>query len=620
MLDLTRGPARERLERLDRRQAEQLQRSGALITDDRRQRPLYFDGRFLTARDLTREQNYFLTRQADLGRAGGAGIVAGLQVQLRSASALQITPGHGITPAGELVLLRQSLDLQLAELTTSQRLDAAFGLSAIPREPARNLTGLFVLALRPVEFTANPIASYPTTVDGPRTVEFGDIVEGVAATLIPYPQEGTAIEPGLRRAQIARDLFVSGAGRGLPVEALPLTLVALDRGVIQWSDPFLVRREVGAEHGDILGLGFAPRARREAHFLQYEQHLQEVLAQRDAAGRRRQFAASEHFLALPPAGRLPAAAINPADFSQIYFPPEFDVELSIVPEDEIPALVEESLLLPPFDLSREADELESVAVLILIPVPRLSVRRLRSQLTSLSRQLRSAAPGLVARRKPLESLRGLRLPRVPTPIVRPEDLIDAAWREALAGTDLLWYLRRRNLSVTTEITGASVVVVGDEVAEERDMLNRLREVDLNRRWGRLKNRASTLAEGEIVGLLSSSKLAPSRLLLSGAVSELEATERLDRTSTLRVAERYADPAFGEGIVRLETLRPEFQANETIIQTISEAGVVPELDRISRRLGDAELAQLAGEIATVAESGDREQVASLIQTRAAEIGR
>ena len=157
MFDPTRGPARERI---DQDEVEALRKAGTLVTDDRRRRPLYFDGRFLAARDLTREQNYFLTRQADLGRAGGAGVVAGLLVTAgETASSLRITAGHGVTTAGELVVLPDTITIQLADIAQIQRLDAAFGLLPIPREPARNRSGLFGVALRPVEFTANPTAA-----------------------------------------------------------------------------------------------------------------------------------------------------------------------------------------------------------------------------------------------------------------------------------------------------------------------------------------------------------------------------------------------------------------------------------------------------------------------------
>src|SRR5262245_16161211 len=109
MWNPTQGVARERLfahERLDREALARLRDSGALAVDDRRRRPLYFDGRFLAARDLTREQDYFLTREADLGRNGGSGVVHGLFVSRGAGPAeLAVAAGHGFTPTGEPVVL-----------------------------------------------------------------------------------------------------------------------------------------------------------------------------------------------------------------------------------------------------------------------------------------------------------------------------------------------------------------------------------------------------------------------------------------------------------------------------------------------------------------------------------
>jgi hypothetical protein len=65
MFSPTNGPARETFparERVDSDLLEQMISAGTIIIDNRRRRPLYFDGRFLAARDLTREQNYFLSR------------------------------------------------------------------------------------------------------------------------------------------------------------------------------------------------------------------------------------------------------------------------------------------------------------------------------------------------------------------------------------------------------------------------------------------------------------------------------------------------------------------------------------------------------------------------------
>src|SRR3954467_11395247 len=118
MLNTTvQGPMREKLEARDEADQERMRRlveSNTLIADDRRRRPLYFDGRFLDAAALTREQEYFLTRQSDLGRAGGSGVVFGLLV--RSAAdgrRIQIDPGHGVTPTGESVVLPAPMLLSL---------------------------------------------------------------------------------------------------------------------------------------------------------------------------------------------------------------------------------------------------------------------------------------------------------------------------------------------------------------------------------------------------------------------------------------------------------------------------------------------------------------------------
>src|SRR4051795_6427521 len=149
-----RGSAREPIALAE---ATALRRSGVLAEAPRRERPRYFDGRFLAARDLTKDQQYVLTREADLGRASGSGVANGLQVSAGSGpSRLVIARGQGITPSGELVLLPSDLTVDLTDLPLAEQLSARFGLGRIPAAPLRSRTGLFVLALRPVEFTANP--------------------------------------------------------------------------------------------------------------------------------------------------------------------------------------------------------------------------------------------------------------------------------------------------------------------------------------------------------------------------------------------------------------------------------------------------------------------------------
>lgn len=600
MFDPTQGPAREQV---DSEEFKRLSRAGVAVADDRRRRPLYFDGRFLAARDLTRDQTYFLARQADLGRAGGAGIVNGLQVSAgKSASTLVLSPGLGVTAGGELVALPEPMTVNLSDLPEIQRLNTAFGLMKIPAEPVRSRSGLFIVALRPIEFSANPIAAYPTSLTGPRTVEDGEIIEGVAVTLIPYPDEGTRNEMDQRRSRAAREIFVVGGKRGLPAAALPLAMIALDRGEVHWIDPFLVRREVGAEHGDVLGLGFSPRALREAYQLQYERHLADVLSRRDAASRGRRFAASEHFLALPPAGRMPAAAIDPGEFTQIFFPPEVDVALSIVPEDEVAALLEESILLPPIDLTLSGESLESTSVLALIPVPRARMRYVTAGLSSAFRLLKSAAPALLARRHPLEVLRGLRTPPVAAAPVASESLADAAWRQALAGADLLWYVRRRNLQLKPDAAGVPVRVLSDEFADEKDLVKYLKTEKMYAAFHHLKTAGTAEADAEMVSLLSSPKMQASRTLMAGALVDLRAQKQLDRQAVFKVSERYAEPELGEGLRRLEEAEGDLALKENVVRNVTRSGVVPELDRLGRLAKDEEVAAVAREVVEAAREG------------------
>src|SRR3712207_1789777 len=70
--------------------------AGPLILDGLRRRPHYFDGRFLTGADLTRDQDYIRQRQADMARSGGSGVISGLHVRSLSqvrGQTLRISPG-----------------------------------------------------------------------------------------------------------------------------------------------------------------------------------------------------------------------------------------------------------------------------------------------------------------------------------------------------------------------------------------------------------------------------------------------------------------------------------------------------------------------------------------------
>lgn len=562
-----------------------LRAAGVLIEDPRRERPRYFDGRFLAARDLIRDQQYILAREADLGRAAGSGVAGGLEVSRGEGDRIEIAPGHGVTPAGELVVLPRAASVRLGDIPHAEQLSARFGLGRIAQPPLRNRTGLFVLALRPVEFTDNPVGAYPTTITGPRTVEDADIVEATAVVLVPWNDDGAADALDARRGRAAATIFAGDGARALSSNVLALAMIALQNNVPVWIDTPLVRRELGADRADLPGLGHAPRALRLAHLLQHQLHLADALAANGGRG----FAARERFALLPSAGPIPPGMIDVRDFTQRYFPAEMAVDLSIIPEDELPALVEESLSLPPIDLTAAADTLESTAVLILAPVPRNEWRAVSARLADRLRALRPAAINLVATRKPLEILQQLRIPRALPPSA-PSDPVDAEWAR-LAALPTLWFVRRRNLAYRDAFAGEAIRLAGLDRMD--DLRPRLGGLGLDGALERVLATATPRAAVEVNSLLASPRFADSPALTAAAIGELTRAGSVDQAAVLRVAAELSAPGVGDGLVRLETARTDTAPSKTALRELASGEADWRgADRAAASASAEELAPLA----------------------------
>lgn len=434
--------------------------SASVILDTRRTRPRFFDGKFLTAADLTQEQSYLLTRQADLGRTLGFGVVTGLRVQRATVSAsdlpnpaasVKITRGHGLTPAGDFVFLPKDLTVDLDNVALMQRLSAAFGLTREPQPAFQNLRGLYVLGLRAVEYTANPTPAYPPSVDGNSALRDGEVIEATALTLVPYDSDASRQGAHTARSRAAREIFLEQKIAPLPAGVLPLALLYLRNGALEWADEWLVRREAGDD--DRFGFGFAPRALAEAHFYHYQAMLE--LAPTSADG---QLTAQSFLEIAPAAGPLPANVLNSADFTQAYFPPEARVELALVPEDELAALMEDAIDLPPIDFSLKPEDQDALAILVLAPIKRSDYGNVLQTLTRTPQPaLRNPAPPLLGQQKPIQALlklnatfelkrriAGATSGSTETADTTTADFIDPAWRDALKKAGPLWYLRRRN--------------------------------------------------------------------------------------------------------------------------------------------------------------------------------
>jgi hypothetical protein len=599
------GSNRDQLAEMNASVREQLIRDQVLVGDPRRWRPRWFDGRFLAASDLQAEQNYFLVRQADLARAGGSGIIDGLMVSATRASAtelgqLRIEAGQGVTDTGELVVLFEPLTVEPANVPEIQRLDAAFGLQMIPNEVGRTRTGLYVLALRPVEWSANPIGAYPTSLTGKRTVEDSTIVEGVAVTLIPYPEQGTEDTAGRRRARVAREVFVEGRDRGTFSGVLALALVSLRGNIVEWIDPFMVRREAGAERPAGVDFGFGNRALREAHLLQYQQHLADAFEALNG----QPFPATADFDALPPVGQFPSGTIDANALTQRFFPPGVEVELSFVPEDELAAILEEALMMPPIDLTAGAEQLQGTGVIVLVPLSRSAFAASRADLPNWDADLPRLRPAVLTL-KALATPRERLLSRLFTPVIPvlapPEE---EAWRQLLRtalNLPLLWYVRRRHLPIPSNVAGTPVAADNPAVSNPARLATMvLADATLADAFTRLK-RVNAPEVDALTRRLTETRFLEDPVLMRDLV--VRAAGPAGTTPTVAAAVTAlapaADKSLGEGLVRLA---PEPEARASLEKIVGSGGVV-EVDKLAQEVPADRLAEFRAALKTEVTSAD-----------------
>jgi hypothetical protein len=576
---------------------------GSVFVDRRRSRPRWFDGRFLKAADLNRETNYFLTRQADLAVATGTGVVEGLWAGEDEATRIRITKGYGMTFDGERVFLPNDVSISLDNISLSDELNVKMGLSRKPAPPDRSRSGIYILALRPLEFTANPTTSYPVDVDGKREMRDGSIIEATAVTLIPfsYPA-GAAKSDQFRRARVAHQVFTENTEYQMPSSTLPLAMIEMRRGRLLWLDSYMVRRDMGSVYSDVLGFGFTPRPLRRSHFKQYDDMIEDVVDERKAAGAGLRFAATEYFVSLPSAGRLPTACVDLNTFTQYYFPDSMDVEMSLIPEDEMGLLIEESMLLPPVLLNDE-DSIQTTSIMIFLPVPRHIFYSETRALKKLPAPIRFPVKTLRSRFRPKDYLNIFqsRLPEFQEPETgNLNTLKEVAWKRLLAGTSFVWYVRRRNVSYKDEISGTAVHVMTNEHRDETDMRRYQRSLNLYDEFTYLKVRGSAAADLEMVRLLTIPKFTRSEILMRAALKEFGATDRLDERHAASVSVRFANRLVGKGVDRIKDNIFKGSDEEKTEQKkkLAETLRIPELDLIARVLTDEEAEALSKQLHTL----------------------
>jgi len=397
-------------------------------------------------------------------------------------------------------------------------------------------------------------------------------------------------------------VFTENTEYQMPSSTLPLAMMEMRRGRLLWLDNYMVRRDMGSVYSDVLGFGFTPRPIRRSHFKQYDDMIGDIVDERKAAGAGLRFSATEYFVSLPSAGRLPTACVDLNTFTQVYFPDSMDVEMSLIPEDEMGLLIEESMLLPPVLLNDE-DSLQTTSIMIFLPVPRHIFYSETRALKKLPAPIRFPVKTLRSRFKPKDYLNMFqsRLPEFQEPETGNLDTLkEVAWKRLLAGTSFVWYVRRRNVSYKDDISGTAVHVMTNEHRDETDMRRYQRSLNLYDEFTYLKVRGSAAADLEMVRLLTIPKFTRSEILMRSALKEFGATERLDERHAASVSVRFANRLIGKGLDRIEDNIFKGSDEEKTEQKkkLSETLRIPELDFIARVLTNEEAGAFSKQLHTL----------------------
>ena len=395
--------------------------------DPRLTRTHYFDGRLLTAEDLTRDQLYLDQRLRELGRVLGSGIMGGLELSLdRFTGLLTLQPGQALTPAGRVLELGSALQVNLGERALIAELNDG--------NYRRFNRALYAVVLRYVDVGTDIAEVFPKDLGATRGFQYALITESVQMGLVPLPVPLPKQSPLLIRSRLMREFLGNDQFSSLiPEDAVALGVLAIENDTPQWLDAELLRHPVQAEPG--LGDLQADLKR------QYEQLLADILTARRSGGLNGDFHAADYFSLIPPVGTVPKDAVDPMSGRQGYFPENYQVAIAPIRQSDVELIKAESLNLPPIELSNG----EPVDVVVLVPLSNLDYGHYAAQLE------RVIDP--VNRRLPQIDL--LKLKLYP---VRPVHALDTdlnAWTNIWnrLGDTPPFYVRRPTRAAETAISG-----------------------------------------------------------------------------------------------------------------------------------------------------------------------
>jgi len=344
----------------------------------------FFNGRMLTARDLTREQA--ANREVDrrLGQAIGDGISYGFEVSKSLASTNQapvisVEPGLAVNRQGQTLRLQDRTDVALVRKASASAGGQIFG-QCLPLQSGTYVAGagVYLLTVAPAETReGRAVTSALNTGGAPCNTD--SLVSAVQFRLIQIDPPITAAElqdqDHLRNVIAYKCFGTTEIGSflknlfGPPVKTYglldslrpnQLTDCDVPLGVLYWTlsdgikfvDMWSVRRRVvgsGADNSWLPLVSDRRRSEGEAMFLQFEEHVNSLRTTRPNPS---QLRAVEEFRYLPPVGIIP---LSTNGFAQGFHDDLFFDTLTLHPEvfiesSRVEAIVRAGFNYPPVDL------------------------------------------------------------------------------------------------------------------------------------------------------------------------------------------------------------------------------------------------------------------------------
>ncbi len=359
--------------------------AGSVEQINRLSRLNYFPGRHLTDTQLSAEQRVRVQRLLLRGRSVTHGVVSGLEVSSRNTAAgteFQIQPGQALTQFGtdivvDHIVSARLTDLRLFNLVTGKVPEKTIGETG----PLTGSVLTAVLLLQPgyaedadlplVLQNENNSADFTPGGRSPDDEVYYKTTTTDAARLILYPLPWTVNVPApltVPRWQNSAAWTVfekEAAHEPLPWYNIgsPLALVGIDAtGALKWIDRHAVVRPAGRPRQRLLAHPALDSRLYTARFNQFCAQLATLTAPAPATTLCRQ---------LPPIGLLPKAYLNLVKTSgtapvwsptQNFFPTNYTLDLSVIPLEQLDALLADTLGLTPYDPAQPD------AVRILLPI------------------------------------------------------------------------------------------------------------------------------------------------------------------------------------------------------------------------------------------------------------